>query len=610
MDVKSIAGAPESAVTETSLSDRPQKTPRKRLLWFAEPILLCFAVCFAVFVLSPLYAIGDNQIDFPLTAAEILPPVMLAGGVFALLLSGVLLILKRFAGKVYIFASRLLVGFIAAFFVQAVFLNSSTTAMTGYKASYAEINAELVADTLIYLLVISAPMILHCIAAKHPLSKKMSAMDRKAVLAVSAAALAVQLCWAGIKAAKTDLSQYGGRFNGYLSYSQTMSLSEKGNVVVILSDRLDGNYLDTMLEKYPDIADKFSGFTYYQNNVSHSTNTFPSVAQMLTGKLYDGGEWPAYMEKAWDDDCLPGLLKANGYDVYIVPDSVSTVASTRIMSDYCDNISKYDDPEMNYTGVYGIVHASVKLSLARLMPDVLKGAAAGGLGTCPGSYFYVSDSEPHDRIPFRIKPYTDIRYYDHLRENGLNADCENKTFSFIHFSASHNLSSELAGLYEPVSGEADVCQTTRGAFEIIFTYFDELKRLGLYDDTTIIVLGDHGRPPNETDGVFNLELESAITTALLIKPAGAEEAPVVFDRWSELSNDYFMASVLEYAGIDHSAYGYSYNDIIENDLHPERYLQSVKFMNYGSLKYTAKYRITGDARDFDNWELLPEHENE
>ena len=137
-----------------------------------------------------------------------------------------------------------------------------------------------------------------------------------------------------------------------------------------------------------------------------------------------------------------------------------------------------------------------------------------------------------------------------------------------------------------------------------------MKRLGVWDDSTIIILGDHGRPPNETDGMFNQKLKSAITTALLIKPAGSENVPIVYDRDSELSNDFFGASILEYAGIDHSSCGLSYNDVIENDLHPERYLQSVKFINYGALKYTARYRITGDARDFGNWELLPEHENQ
>ena len=605
--VKKDAG-PAGKTKEKPLRKREPMTLRSVI----AAAVLSFALSFAIFVLSPLYVIGDNQELFPMPAGEILLPVMLAGLANAVLLGGVLLLLRKFLPRVYSVISRLLAGLLIAFFLQAVFFNPDSTVMTGYRTSYSELKAATIAGTLAYLVIVLLPLILHIIAVKKPLKKRLGIADRNAVLYISAAALAVQLGWAGIKALRTDLSKYDERYYGYLSYSQAMSLSDKGNIVVFLSDRLDGDYMDAMLEKYPELNDKFSSFTYYQNNVSHSTNTFPSVAQMLTGEQYDGGEWYGYMKKAWDGDSFPEQLKANGYDINLIPDTITTVEMPRMMSGFCDNIGFYDSSEAkpNYFGEYGVIHGTAKLSFARLLPGILKGSAACGLGTYPGRQYLIPDEMPEDKIVPKLKPFTDLRYFDYLKAHGLDADHENKTFSFIHLSASHNLSSDLAELYEPVDGEADVYETTRGDFEILFYYFDEMKRLGVWDNSTVIILGDHGRPPNETDGVFNLKLKSAITTALLIKPAGSGSEPIAFDRYSELSNDYFGASVLEFAGIDHSGCGLSYNDVIENDLHPERYLQSVKFLNYGALKYTARYRITGDARDFDNWELLPEHENE
>ena len=608
---------PFEAAKDVDIADIPEAKPHRK----REPMkfrdaaaaaALSFALSFAIFVLSPLYVIGDNQELFPMPAGEILLPVMLAGAVNALLLGGVLLLLRRFLPCVYSVLSRLLAGLLIAFFAQGTFFNPAGTVMTGYRTSYVEFNAASAADTTAYLLIVLLPLIIHIIAVKRPQKKKLVSFDRKSVLFISAAALAVQLGWAGVKALRTDFGRYNERYYGYFSYSRSMSLSDKGNIVVFLTDRLDGDYMDAMLEKYPELSEKFSGFTYYQNNVSHSTNTFPSVAQMLTGEQYDGGEWYGYMKKAWDGDSIPEQLKANGYDVNIIPDTITTVGIPRMMSSFCDNIGYYDRSETkpNYFGEYGVLHGTAKLSLARLLPGFMKGAVACGLGTYPGREYLIPDKVPEDKIIPVLKPFTDIRYFERLRTDGLDADNENKTFSFIHLSGSHNLSPALASLYEPVEGEADVYETTRGDFEILFCYFDEMKRLGIWDDSTIIILGDHGRPPNETDGMFNLKLKSAITTALLIKPAGSENAPIAYDRYSELSNDYFGASVLEYAGIDHSGCGLSYRDVIENDLHPERYLQSVKFLNYGALKYTARYRITGDARDFDNWELLPEHENE
>lgn len=578
----------------------------------AALIMLSLSVSIAVFVLAPLYIISASRADFPVRTSKLLLPMAAAGLVNTVLLSGILIMLRKYAGRTGCIIARLLAGLLIAAFVQTVFFNGKSAVYTGYKAVYADPGIRVFGNLAVYLVLMMLPEILHIISLRFPSKKLLRSADRFSVLGIAVLSFAVMTVWTGVKAAKTDLSEYDSEYYGYLSYENAMSLSEKGNIVVILSDRLDSYYMDGMLEKYPDIAEKFDGFTFYQNNVSHSTNTFPSVSQMLTGELYDGGEWQEYMHKAWDGDSVPELLKKAGYDVNIIPDSSTTIGALREMDGVFDNICYCDEYSSNvsYLGKYGVIQALSKLSLSRIAPYILKGDIAGGLGTNVGRSMIIPCSEPDDFVPFRIKPYTDIRFYDYLNANGLRSDNENKTFSFIHLSASHNLSSELAGLYEPVSGEPDVYETTRGAFEIIFDYFDQLKRLGIYDDTTIIVLGDHGRPPNETDGVFNLDLEREIVTALLIKPAGAESAPIAFDRYSELSNDNFGASILEYAGLEHKDWGYSYNDIIENDLHPDRYLQTVKFINYGALKYTARYKITGDARDFDNWEKLDRHENE
>ncbi len=576
----------------------------------AEPFLLALAVSLAVFVLSPLYVISGSREDFPLDFSYMMKTLALAGFVDIMLLGGLLLFLEWKFRRVYAVVSRIIAGFLPAFFVQAIFLNNSHTAMTGHQAGYNEFNFTTYSNLLIYLLIVSLPLLLKLAAKKKPDNKKLAAADKKSVFCIAAVAVIVQLGWTGVKASQTDFNKCSDTYTGYLSYENAMSLSDDENIVVFLVDRLDGTYMDELLEKYPELNEKFAGFTFYQNNVSHTTNTFPSVAQMLTGKQYDGREWPQYMRSAWDDECVPAQLKKAGYDINIIPDSITTVSTPRLISDFCDNISYYDDVRINRFGDCGVVHALSKLSLARLMPNRFKGTVAAGLGANVGRHFVKAAGEERpDRVLPSMKPETDIRFYNYMSENGLRADNANKTFSFIHLSGAHNNSQEIAELYKPLDEKLDHINTTRGDFEILFSYFEQLKQLGIYDNTTIVILGDHGRPPNETDYFFSTKLKGAITTALLIKPAGKSSGELRFDRDSELSNDNFPASILEFAGLDHSEYGNSYSDIIKNDLHPDRYFQSVKFINYGSLKYTARYKITGDARDFDNWELLPEHEN-
>jgi hypothetical protein len=578
----------------------------------ALSFIISSAISFAIFILSPLCIIADNRIDFPLSFKNLMGPMAIVALINTVLVGGYLLLRKWRSDYKFKRSTCTLTGFLLAFFVQVVFINNKNTAISGQRASDNELTLFTIGNMVIFFLIVTLPWKLRKLSKKHPDNKYLAAADKFAVQCIAVTALVVQLGWAGVKAANTDFKQHDYTYTGYLSYEPSLSLSKDSNIVVFLVDRLDGDYMDKVLEDYPEVNDKLSGFTYYQNNISHSTNTFPSVPQMLTDKLYDGGEWPRYIKSAYNEHSVPVTLKNNGYFVNIIPDAITTVGPMQFAESFCDNV-KYldeDDVYINYTGEYGVVHALSKLGFSRLCPSTLKGWMSKGLGSNVARHFVKAKDMPDDYVITSMGLETDIRYHDYRKTHKLTADNPQKTFTFIHLSGSHYNSNTLAEFYAPVEGNANVYETTRGDFEILFDYFDELKELGIYDNTTIVILGDHGRPPTETDPVLRSKLKSAITTAILVKPAGAEEAPVKLDRYSELSNDFLPASILEYAGIDHSDYGYSINDVVENDLHPDRYLQTVKFENYGSLKYTALYKVTGDARDFKNWELMSKHENQ
>ena len=57
--------------------------------------------------------------------------------------------------------------------------------------------------------------------------------------------------------------------------------------------------------------------------------------------------------------------------------------------------------------------------------------------------------------------------------------------------------------------EATLTQALRGDFKIIKTYIEQLKELGIYDNTTIIVTADHG--------YFYGELKQPQTCLFLVK---------------------------------------------------------------------------------------------
>lgn len=565
-------------------------------------IILTLSVTFGftVFFFTPIQIFINNQTAFSVGFKTFVLTMFVSSAVVSLIAAILFVLILQVRQNKFASYSRLFFGWILAMYVQSLFFNKRTSPLTGDDLNYDGNKVSVVINLIVFCLIIFLPLILHGIVR----TAKNCGKDIL-IPCVSGVIFIIQLVGTCVSVFGADLSGRNGLHTKYLAIKPTLSLSEDENIVVFLTDRLDGLWADEILELYPDMADNLEGFTFYQNNVAHNTNTFPSVPQMLTNSYYKGEEWVDYIACAWNGNTLPKILTENGYDVNLLIDNLTTYSSLVQLDGQCHNISECpsDDIEMNYMGMCGIIPKMFRLSMSRLSPYALKSGFISGSGTNISHDFVIYTDETLDCVPASVGAEFDLKYYDCLKQYGLNADNKNKIFSFVHLNGAHGASSDIAALYDD-SLEVNVGSSVRGDFQIIFEYIEEMKRLGVYDNSTIIILGDHGRVPVEIEEDNEPGLTSAITTALFIKSKNAPRTILKVDRNSELSNDFFFASILEYAGIDHKEFGYSYNDIVEGRLHIDRYMQTFDGRCFGKIVYKNCYKITGDARDFDNWEAI------
>ncbi|MBR4628278.1 MAG: sulfatase-like hydrolase/transferase [Ruminococcus sp.] len=599
-----------SVKTAAKAAAKPEKKPHGRFNKLNELtiVLLSIAVSFTIFFFSPIDIFIGNQREFVVGFKHVVLPLLFTAAACSaalIVFMNILLLIKEWLCQGF---ARLLFGFLLAIYTQSLLLNSKMTSLTGDDARYTDDTKMVFVNIFILSLIFFLPLALYIMAKLLPKNKVLNAGKGMVVPYVSGLIFAMQLVGFGSSVASADFSKYNRNYTRYLSYEPSMSLSTEGNVVVFLTDRLDSLWMDEVIDRYPDVREKFDGFTFYQNNVSHNTNTFPSVPQMLTNYRYKGTEWPDYTSKAWEGKTLPRVLTENGYNCNLLIDSLTTYSTISQLEDQCYNIKDCpkEDIDFNYRGKGGIIPTMTQLSLSRLSPYAFKSYFTVGLGANLSADFIQYKNDYPDIMPSAIGVQSDIDYYHYLKSTKLKADSDKKTFTFVHLNCSHGNSAEEVNLYDPHES-VDIYSTTRGDFEILFEYFDQMKKLGVYDNTTVIVLGDHGRAPTEIEQDGKDGLTSAITTALLVKPAG-EHGELKLDRDSELSNDFFSASVLDYAGIDHSEFGYSYRDVVDGGLHPDRFMQTFEWGGYGKVTYKAYYKITGDARDFNNWEEQDKHE--
>ena len=130
---------------------------------------------------------------------------------------------------------------------------------------------------------------------------------------------------------------------------------------------------------------------------------------------------------------------------------------------------------------------------------------------------------------------------------------------------------------------------------MIYDYIKELKALGLYENATIIITGDHARAMDDT-----VDVEDARVTALFVKERGSYGAPLRTSS-APVCQENLRASIVKSAGLNTEFdYGKSFLEIGED----EEIVRKYHFeKSNGDKDEIVKYHVVGDAKDFSNWTL-------
>lgn len=97
--------------------------------------------------------------------------------------------------------------------------------------------------------------------------------------------------------------------------------------------------------------------------------------------------------------------------------------------------------------------------------------------------------------------------------------------------------------------------------------------------------------------------DSRVST-LMIKPAGIGRTEPLGVSSKQVCQDNLRASIISYCGLDAAAYGRTIESIGEHE-QMTRYLW-IRGERGDIADKLFTFRITGDANDFSNWELIDE----
>jgi len=305
---------------------------------------------------------------------------------------------------------------------------------------------------------------------------------------------------------------------------------------------LDGFQTDVFdLVRSAETEEALGGFTYFPNNTAIYHLTATSLASTFGGTRYDYRRTRSeYVDEALNGkSSLIGRLQDSGYtaEVYI-----SALQESRFeIPDYVFRDVDYARAELvamntaSFTRlwVYGQVPRALRMHFSTVALD------ASDLKRLEEGRF----------LPYSA-PAVSALGFARLIEEEKNLPASGR-YSFIHLLMPHpphvlraDCSFDLGG------AKTDLMAQTQCTMKLLFDFLDVLHRLGRFEDTLILVHGDHGGGYRMRDGQLVDHRSRSLRALLLFKPVGRghQDRFEVFPRKTSLLD--IAPTILECVGID------------------------------------------------------------
>ena len=265
------------------------------------------------------------------------------------------------------------------------------------------------------------------------------------------------------------------------------------NIFLFLLDGFQSDLFWEMIDKDPQLREEFANFTFYANTSSVFAKTYPTIPLLLTGKRYEKQQsFQEFLKSAYQDSILTDLIR-DGWDVGLYPYVEGTVAlDSSIMSNFLER-TQWPEKIDNYL-------QALDISLFQSVPHPIKPLVYNDGGFIITENFADSlhafdqrfTSESLVKLP-NTQPHQGLNFRENLRTLGTSSSTK-PTFRFYHLFMPHepfllNRNLEFGRIGDDFSSYQEYASAS---LTLMISYLRELKNLGAYDNSAIIIAADHG----------------------------------------------------------------------------------------------------------------------
>ena len=506
-------------MTSKSISKQEisEKQQGKGLIFFS--LLLCL---FQLFISFPVAVWKRNKFNFeaPLTHSYSILTLTLGAVIFISLI-----IAYVFPRKLRSKALVVLIVFASAIFIQQNFLSWNYGILDGQSLDFKKNTGLGFIDLFLWCLAFAGIIF----GAK---------FIRKHVVNILLTVGGITVIMTGV-----NILTFGKVDTPYtIDESAKFDFSRNENVILLLFDAYQMDLFLDLMDSEPELMEPLEGFTVYENSAAVFAKTYPTIPLFLTGRRYRKEQPLLDFFKVVYDDSLLEKMQEEGWDIGLYPNTIHFSSLVNAVN---------SSPKIMDNAIGGVpINAKIEtylqsldLSIFRAVPHLLKpkifndGKFRVRQDKIKKLYASaIGDVDVQQPFKYRIKQrHSAVGFRDLLDEHGRLATDES-AFRFYHFMVPHSpnwLDKDLQFVEHKANFEAYREYSIAG-LKLMGAYLERLKKIGAYDNATILIVSDHGMgTPNKSQynrtvkSYDNLETygyqRSAAKSVFLLKKPGERQ---------------------------------------------------------------------------------------
>lgn len=435
-------------------------------------LLAALSTCFMLFIYAPLELYVTNQTEFWFDFYKILKAVLENFAIFFGLNALVILLTACIAKGLCRFVTAAEMVFLLTLYVQGNFLVNHMPPFDGTKIVWEDYRGENIKTAVVCILIVIA------VAAA---ARLLGAIRFRGVcMAVSAGLMGILMITLVTMTVTTGA--YRERTTYYALENGQYRLSQDQNFLILLLDAVDAKAFEEVMDSDPSFEETFADFTYYPDMVGAYPWTAFSVPYILSGKWYEGeGYYLDYAAAAVDESGLFRELSERDYDIALYESDPWVTSYTYQFSNMVELQHEV------YVWKY-FRRAVCKLGGIRYAPFFLKEYCYRAIAQTQGQHnAFVDESNP--LYTWDLKEFA-----THMQEEEVTYQ-EGKCFRYYHLQGGH-----VPHLYDAdlnAVGDSSYPETLEANIRVIGQFLQKLKQSGLYENSVIIVMSDHGFDPQD-----------------------------------------------------------------------------------------------------------------